>query len=100
MAFEGRRYSVPFSLFGKPVEVRGCALLVQVVSEGRVVAEHPRQSRELILIDPAHYQGPATDTVLPPTPLGRMGRRLEEIGQMAPEQRPLDLYAALAEAAR
>jgi hypothetical protein len=29
-----------------------------------------------------------------------MGRRLEEIYQMPVEQRPLDLYAALAEVAR
>jgi len=100
VGFEGRRYSVPFSLLSRPVEVRGCALMVQVLSDGEVVAEHPRRSRELILIDPTHYQGPATETVLPPMPLGRMGRRLEEIEQMAPEQRPLDLYAALAEAAR
>jgi hypothetical protein len=38
--------------------------------------------------------------VLPPTPLGRMGRRLQEIALMPPEQRPLDIYAALAEVAR
>jgi hypothetical protein len=29
-----------------------------------------------------------------------MGRRLQEIAAMAPEKRPLDLYAALAEVAR
>ena len=38
--------------------------------------------------------------VLAPIPLGRMGRRLQEIADMAPEQRPVDLYAALAEVAR
>jgi hypothetical protein len=38
--------------------------------------------------------------VLPPTPLGRFGRRLAELAALAPERRPLDLYAALAEAAR
>ncbi len=100
VGFEGRRYSVPFALLGRAVEVRGCTQQVQVVHDGQVVAEHPRRSRERILIDPAHYEGPATDTVLPPMPLGRMGKRLEEIGQMSPDRRPLDLYAALAEVAR
>jgi hypothetical protein len=38
--------------------------------------------------------------VLPPIPLGKMGRKLAEIAALAPEQRPLDLYAALAEVAR
>ena len=47
-----------------------------------------------------HYEGEATEHVLPPTPLGRMGRRLQEIALLAPEQRPLDLHAALAEVAR
>lgn len=100
VGFEGRRYSVPFALLGCRVEVRGCDRVVQVVSDGEIVANHPRHSRERILINPAHYQGPATDTVLPPMPLGRMGRKLQEIGKMSPEQRPLDLYAALAEVAR
>lgn len=100
VGFEGRRYSVPFALLGRRVEVRGCARVVQVVSDGAVVAEHPRRSRERILIDPAHYQGEATDDVLPPTPLGRMGRKLQEIADLPPAQRPVDLYAALAEVAR
>ena len=52
------------------------------------------------MIDPRHYEGKATATVLPPAPLGRMVRRLAEIAAMAPEKRPLDLYAALAEVAR
>ncbi len=100
VAFEGRRYSVPFRFLGQRVELRGCAQVVQVVADGSLVAEHPRQGRERILIDPAHYEGESTATVLAPTPLGRMGRRLQEIAQMAPQQRPLDLYAALAEVAR
>jgi hypothetical protein len=82
------------------VEVRGCARIVQVVHQGALVAEHPRHTPERILIDPAHYQGEATPEVVPPMPLGRMGRRLQEISSMRPEQRPLDLYAALAEVAR
>jgi len=100
VGFESRRYSVPFELLDRMVEVRGCARVVQVVHEGAVVAEHPRHTPERILIDPSHYQGEATPEVLPPMPLGRMGRRLQEISSMSPEQRPLDLYAALAEVAR
>lgn len=100
VAFEGRRYSVPFALLGRRVEIHGCNRTVQVYSEGQVVAEHPRYGRERIVIDPAHYEGASTDSVQAPMPLGRMGRRLQEIQAMPPEQRPMGLYAALAEAAR
>ena len=100
ISFENRTYSVPFRLCGLAVEVRGCAAVVQVVHEGHVVAEHPRASRERILIDPRHYEGPGDDRVAPPVPLGRMGRRLQEIVMQPVEQRPMDLYAALAEVAR
>ena len=98
--FEGRAYSVPFRLCGLDVEVRVCATTVQVVHEGRVVAEHPRASRERVVLDPAHYEGPGDDRVAPPVPLGRMGRRLQEIVRQPVELRPIDLYAALAEVAR
>jgi len=100
VGFEGRRYSVPFALMGRQVEVRGCARVVQVVHDGQVIAEHERRTRELIVIDPGHYEGKATTDVLPPLPLGRMGRRLQEIAAMSPQQRPVDLYAALVEVAR
>src|SRR5690349_5359878 len=98
--FEGRAYSVPFVLCGLTVEVRGCAETVQVVHEGRVAAEHPRASRERIVLDPAHYEGPGDERVASPVPLGRMGRRLQEIVSQPVEHRPIDLYAALAEVAR
>jgi len=100
VAFEGRRYSVPFAWLGRWVEIHGCSHAVQVVAGGAVVAVHPRRGRERIVIDPRHYEGPSTADVIAPVPLGRMGRRLVEIADMAPEQRPLDLYAALAEVAR
>ena len=98
--FEGRGYSVPFALLDQRVEVRGCARQVQILAEGRVVASHARHTRERLVIDPRHYEGEATERVLPPPPLGKMGRRLQEIAAMPPERRPLDLYAALAEVAR
>jgi len=100
ISFEGRTYSVPFVLCGLRVEVRGCAELVQVLHEGQVRAEHPRHSRVRLLLNPAHYEGPGDDRVASPVPLGKMGQRLQEIVLQPVEQRPVDLYAALAEVAR
>lgn len=98
--FESRVYSVPFVLCGLPVEVRGGAGVVQVLHDGQVVAEHRRGTPERILINPSHYEGSGDSRVSPPVPLGRLGRRLQEIVLQPVEQRPLDLYAALAEVAR
>ena len=100
VAFEGRRYSVPFVWLDRRVEVRGCNRVVQIWAEGHILAEHERGTRERIVIDPRHYEGPASTTALPPLPLGRMGRELLAIAKLAPQKRPLDLYAALAEVAR
>ena len=100
VAFEGRTYSVPFALLGQAVEVRGCARHVQILAGADIVAAHPRGTAERIVLDPSHFDGPSTADVVAPTPLGRLGTRLAEIAAMAPEQRPLDLYAALAEVAR
>src|SRR4051794_11178940 len=100
VSFEGRVYSVPFVLCGLQVEVRGCAGVVQVWHEGRVRAEHPRHTPERLLLDPSHYDGEGDERVAAPQPLGRMGRRLQEILEMPVEKRPLDLYAALAEVSR
>jgi transposase len=100
VSFEGRTYSVPFVLCGRVVEVHGCAGRVQVWHEGRVCAEHPRHTPERLVLDPMHYEGAGDERVAAPTPLGHMGRRLQEILEMPVEQRPLDLYAALAEVAR
>lgn len=100
VAFEGRSYSVPFRLVGKSVEIRGTARHVLVLAGGSIVARHPRRGEARIVIDPAHYEGEATAGVIPPPPLGRMGRRLLEIAAMEPQRRPMDLYAALAEVAR
>jgi transposase len=100
VSFEGRVYSVPFVLCGLQVEVRGCAGVVQVWHDGQVQAEHPRHTPERLLIEPSHYDGVGDERVAAPQPLGRMGRRLQEILDMPVEQRPLDLYAALAEVSR
>ena len=100
VSFEGRTYSVPFRFAEQMVEVRGCADTVQVWTAGAIVAAHPRHTRHRLLIDPTHYDGPSTDRVAAPAPLGRMGRKLQEIWALAPQRRPIDLYAALAEVAR
>lgn len=100
IGFEQRRYSVPFAWIGRRVEVRGAAARVQVLADHQLVASHPRHTPERILIDPAHYEGPSTDTVQAPMPLGRMGKKLQQLARLRPEQRPLNLYAALAGVAR
>jgi transposase len=98
--FEGRSYSVPFVLSGLQVEVRGCCSVVQVWHQGQMVAVHPRQTQARLLIEAGHYDGPGDERVAPPVPLGLMGQRLQEILAMPVQQRPVDLYAALAEVAR
>jgi transposase len=98
--FENHSYPVPFVHVGQTVEVRGCAGKVQILSCGRIIREYPRHTQELSLTDSTCYEGEPTDRVLPPTPLGKMGRKLQEIWEMPVPMRPLDLYAALAEVAR
>src|SRR4051794_15058386 len=100
--FEGRTYVVPFLYAGGTVEVRGCSGSVQILDPqtAAVLISYPRHTRERILIEPACYDGPGTAKVLPPKPLGRMARKLQEIASLPVERRPVDLYAALAEVAR
>jgi hypothetical protein len=91
---------VPFRYADTRVEVRGCAQTVQVLAEGEVVAEHPRHTRRRLLLEPQHYEGESTDRIEAPIPLGRMGRKLQELWTLAPERRAIAQYAALAEVAR
>jgi hypothetical protein len=100
--FEGRSYAVPFLYAGSAVEVRGCSGSVQILDPqtGIVLVSYPRHTAERILIDPACYDGPGSAGVIPPKPLGRMARKLQEIAALPVERRPVDLYAALAEVAR
>ncbi len=100
--FEGRSYVVPFLYAGRDVEVRGCSGSVQILDPqtAAVLVSYPRHTPERILIDPACYEGPGTAEVIPPKPLGRMARKLQEIAALPVQRRPVDLYAALAEVAR
>ena len=100
VSFEGRQYTVPFEHVGRHVEVRGCASTVQILFEGRVVRAYPRGTAARLLIDATCYEGEATDRVVPPTPLGRMGKRLQELLEEPAPRRSMDYYAALMEVAR
>jgi hypothetical protein len=112
ISFEGRRYSVPFAWVGREVEVRGTLNHVVLHGDRREIARHPRHTRELLVIDPDHFEGESTDRVLRPTPLGWRGR-LQVAGLSGPSRRtflelpvaeqirrPLDQYVALVEAHR
>ena len=100
--FEGHTYIVPFIYAGREVEVRGCSASVQILDPQTptMLLSYPRHTTERILIDPTCYEGPGTAQVIPPKPLGRMARKLQEIASLPVERRPVDLYAALAEVAR
>ena len=98
--FEGRQYSVPFRFVRQTVEVRGLANRVQILKGCEVIATHARGTEARLLKDDAHYEGENTDRVIAPPPLGRMGKRLQDLAAAPVAQRSLDLYAALAEVAR
>jgi hypothetical protein len=100
VSFENRSYPVPFEYAKEQVEVRGCSGSVQILARGRVIRQYPRKTAERILVDPTCYEGEATERVHPPAPLGKMGKKLEELYELPVEARPIDLYAALAEVAR
>ena len=59
-----------------------------------------RRTQQRLLLNPSHYEGPGNERVSPPVPLGKMGQRLQQILEQPVEQRPVNLYAALAEVAR
>jgi hypothetical protein len=103
VSFESRRYSVPFAWVNRLVEVRGTARHVVILGEGRELARHARRTAQRLLIEPTHYEGPSTPTVLRPTPLGERAR-LQVAGLGLPGTatiaRPLSAYVALVEEAR
>jgi hypothetical protein len=98
--FEQRQYSVPFHHVGRLVEVHGCNQKVQIFAENQLIAEHPRRTDQRLLIDPSCYEVASTPRAIAPPPPGRMAAALQAILDLPVEQRPLDLYAALAEVAR
>ena len=97
ISFEGRRYSVPFAFVDRIVEARGAAGAVMVYSDGVLIAQHARHTQQRLLIDPAHYEGAPSGTVMPPVPLGRLTAEIMKLWDVPVEQRPLDLYEQLLE---
>lgn len=100
--FEGRTYAVPFRYAYGRVEVRGCSGVVQIVDRhnGQIVQQYPRNTEEILLIDPTCYEGQATPEVDVPRPLGKMARKLEAIAALPIQQRSIDIYQQLADVAR
>ncbi len=100
---KGAANSVPFAWVGRTVEALGTARHVVIYGAGTEVARHPRHTARRLVLDPAHYDGPSTPTVLAPPPLGRRGRlQLAAVpGLPAPAAvaRPLTAYVALVEEA-
>ena len=97
--FEGRTYSVPYRFARKVVEVRGCSGFIEIAdpSSGEIVKKYPRNTEELLHIDPACYDHDGLQGEIPtPLPLGRMARRLDEIATTGVAIRSIDFYAALA----
>lgn len=98
--FEGRQYSVPFVHALQHVEVRGYPGEVRVYSAGDLVAVHRRGTDSRLLIDPAHYEGAGTEQVIPPVPLGKMGRAMQALWRSDVQVHAIDAYARLCEVAR
>ena len=102
VAFEGRRYSVPFRWVGHTVEVLGTAQHVVLQAGGHEVARHPRHTARRLVLEPTHYDGESTRSVLAPPPIGRRGRlqlahTWEGLPEPAAVARPLTAYIALVE---
>jgi len=101
VAFESRRYSVPFAWMERLVEVRGTAQHVVVLADGREIARHPRHTAARLLLTPSHYEGPSTPTVRAPTPLGRRARlQLAALPTPAALRRPLADYVTMLDGMR
>lgn len=98
VSFEGRQYSVPFALVSRMVEVRGgFDGRVRIIADGQIVADHPRNTSSLLVLDPKHFEGTDTPTVQAPTPLGRNRRCIQALVDEGVEQRAVDFYRALVE---
>jgi Mu transposase, C-terminal domain len=112
VSFEGRRYSVPFAWVGRQVDIWGTLRHVVIRSAQGEIARHERGTKARLLIESDHYEGPSTDRVERPTPLGRRAR-LQVAGLSSSSQhallltparekvvRPLDDYVQMVEALR
>lgn len=98
--FEGRQYSVPFIHALQRVEVRGYPGQVRIYAQGRVVAVHPRGTPGRLLINPEHYEGHGDGRVVPPVPLGKMGKAMQALWRSEVQVHAIEAYAKLCEVAR
>jgi len=58
VSFETNRYSVPFRLVGKRVEVESVGGLIRIFHQGELVANHPRLlGCYQVQMEKAHYHG-------------------------------------------
>ncbi len=100
--FEGRTITVPFRYAYKTVEVRGCSEVVQIVDPrtGQIIRQCPRNSKELLLIDPSCYEpidAELLDDAIPkPLPLGAMTKHIQELAASSIAVRSIDYYESLA----
>lgn len=92
VSFEGRHYSVPFALVGRSVSVRGCETTVEIYSGTERVATFPRHTQCRTLIDQAHYEGPSTDEVTAPVPLGEVARQIVMARSWEAPRRSISVY--------
>ena len=96
VAFEGRQYQVPFTFVRRTVHVRGCPGTVEIrATDGRLLASYPRGTDCRLLLDQRHTEGPGDDRVMPPTPLGKLGRVIALERSWKIPRRPIDTYLEL-----
>jgi transposase len=93
--FEGRRYAVPFSSYGRTVDVRGCAGAVKIYRKGELLISYPRGTPAPLLIDQSCYEGEGEGRIIPPTPLGEIARMIVLQKSWEAPRRSIDLYAAV-----
>lgn len=100
--FSGKTFCVPFPYAMKSVEARRCADRIQILDpeNNALIREYSSDPSIPFEFDNTCYEGEDSDEALSPMPLGRLAKRLLEIGEIPVEKRPVDLYAALAEVAR
>lgn len=76
VAFEGRRYSVPYQWVKRTVQVRGCAGTVEIWGDGKRLCVFPRKTDCRLLVDQNHYEATGEDRTHAPVPLGKIGRQI------------------------
>jgi transposase len=103
VAFEGRRYSVPYQWAKRTVQVRGCAATVEIWGEGKRLCVFPRKTDCRLLVDQSHYEATGEGRTHAPVPLGKIGRQIVVSRSWEIEDAPrrsIDRYAELVGAAR